>query len=113
MKQPLELFLELIGLLLAQVVEPGLVALQFGDAHRKLEVLGIDLIELQLEENEIRRDGGDLVLDVAVKLDGLGGGGVARVQQARIGNKLAYRVAQALVRDEGIRPAYAISSRIN
>jgi hypothetical protein len=52
----LELFLELIGLLLAQIVEPGFVAAQRRRRERLIQRGVGDLVELKLKENQVGRD---------------------------------------------------------
>ncbi len=67
-EEPLELFVELVGLLLTQVVEPRLVVGEGGNLQGVGEILVLDAIELQLEEDQVRGDRRDLLLDVAVEL---------------------------------------------
>src|SRR5690606_31079865 len=55
-KKLLQLLVELVGLLFAQVVEPRLVARQIGVPQRFGQVRILDLVELQLEEDEVVRD---------------------------------------------------------
>ena len=101
-EQALEPLLELIGLLLAQVVEPRLVDGQRRHLHRRGEIGLDDLVELQLEEHEVGGDGGQLLLHVAVEL-GLGRvGGVGGVQQAGVRAEPAHHVAQRLVGLDGL-----------
>src|SRR5690606_16522883 len=52
-KKLLQLLVELVGLFLAQVVEPRLVARQIGMLKRFGQVRILDLVELQLEEDEV------------------------------------------------------------
>jgi hypothetical protein len=107
-EQPLELLVELVGLVLAQVHDPGPVARQ----RRHLEPLSqdrlVDLVELELEEDQIGGDGGQPVLDIAVELGVLGIGCVAGVEQAGIGAELADQLAQALVGDDRLRQGRAV-----
>ena len=97
MEQALELLLELVGLLLAQVVEPGLVAGQRRRLQRARQHRVVDLVDLQLEEDQVGRDGGELLLDVAVEFRVLGIGRVRGIEQPRVGAELAQRIAQRLV----------------
>ena len=60
-EQPLELLLELVGLLLAQVVDPRLVARERRHLRAPRQHRFVDLVELELEEDEIGRDGGQLL----------------------------------------------------
>ena len=101
-EQALEPLIELVGLFLAQVVEPRLVDGQRRRPHRRGEIGFGDLVELQLEEHQVGGDGGQLLLHVAVEL-GLGRiGGVGGVQQAGIRAEPAHHVAQRLVGLDGL-----------
>ena len=101
-EQPLQPLLQLVGLLLAQVIEPRLVAghgrrLQGG---RQLRV--VQAVDLQLEEQEIGGDGGQPLLDVAVEAGVLGIAAVRGIEQAGVGAELAQGVAQGLVGGDGV-----------
>ena len=109
----LELLLELIGLLLAQIVEPRLVAGERRHLQGARQRRIVDLVELQLEEDEARGDGGDLLLDVAVELGVLGIGGVGGVEQAGVGAELAQRVAERLVGGDRCRHGRAVGGEID
>ena len=109
-EQLLELVLELIGLLFAQILEPRAVMAEFGLRHRRLERLVVEAIELERKEQELRGDRGDLLLDVAEEFLPLGVGGVGGVQQARIGNDAAEQVVERLELAHGLGeglPAFA------
>ena len=110
MEEPLELLVELIGLFLAQIVDPRLVARERGHLQRARECGVVDLVELELEEDQVRGDGGDLLLDVAVELRLVGIGGVGGIEQAGVGAELADGVAQALIGGDRLRQRRAISA---
>ncbi len=96
MEQPLDLLLELVGLLLADVVEPGLVVA----GARVLQSLGergvVDLVQLQIEEDDVRGDGGELLGDVAVELCALGIGLITGVVQPRKRSEPAHDLDKTL-----------------
>ena len=96
MEQLLELVIELIGLLFAQILEPGAVMAEFGLRHRRLERLVVQAIELERKEQELGGDRGDLLLDVAEEFLPRGVGSICGVQQARVGNDAAEQVVQGL-----------------
>ncbi len=102
MEQLLELVFELIGLLLAQVFEPGAVMAQFGLGHCLLEHLVVEPVELKREEQELRGDGGDLLLDVAEEFLPLGVSGVGGVEQARIGDDATHQIVESLELAHGL-----------
>ncbi len=102
MEQLLELFLELEWLFFAQVLEPGPVTGECGGGHRGIEYAVRDLVELQLEEDQVGGDAGELLGDVSVEF----GAGriclVAGIEQTGVGAEAAQQVGQALIGDDGL-----------
>ena len=84
-EQPLELFLELVGLLLADVVDPRLVAAKARVLQRLRHHRFVDLVQLQVEEDDLGRDGREFLGDVAIELGALGVGLIAGVVEPGIG----------------------------
>ncbi len=79
----LDAIFELIGLLQADDVDEGAVVTQFGIGQRRFERVVVDAVELKREEQQVQRNGGDLVLHVAEKLGAHGVGRVAGMDEAR------------------------------
>ena len=102
-EQLLELVLELIGLLLAQIFEPGPVMAELGLGHRRLEHRVVEPVELERKEQQLGGNRGDLLLDVAEEFLPLGVRGVGRVEQAGIGDDAAEHVVQRLELAHGLR----------
>ncbi len=76
MEELLDTILELIGLLLANVLEPRSVVGELGLAHGGFEHGIVDAIELEHEEQEMRGRRCEAVLHIAIEL---GAGGIDRV----------------------------------
>ena len=70
-EQPLQLLLELVGLLLAHVLDPRLVVCETLVLQRRLQHMIVDLVELQLEEDDVGGDGGELFGDVTIEFGAL------------------------------------------
>ena len=102
-EQLLELVVELIGLLLAQILEPRTVMAELGFRHRRLELGIVEAVQLERKEQELRGDGGDLLLDVAEEFLPLGVGGIGGIEQARIGHDAAHDVVERLELTHGFR----------
>ena len=98
----LELLVELVGLLLAQILEPRLETreLRVGDRIRKRCL--VDLVELELDEDEVGRDARQLLRDVAIEFRTRRIALVRRVEQSRIRAELAHQVGKLLVGGDGI-----------
>src|SRR3954470_7167351 len=64
----LELVVELVRLLLAQILDPGTVVRELGGLHRAVQNIVIDAIELEREEQQMRRCRRQALGNVAVKL---------------------------------------------
>ena len=104
-EQPLELLVELIGLLLAQVVDPGPVAGERRHLQRLRQRSSSIWLSSSSKKMRSRGDGGHLLLDVAVELGARRVGRVGGVEQAGVGAEPAHHLAQALVgRDRGGEP---------
>ena len=86
-EQLLDPVLELIGLFLAHVLDPGPVMAERGIGHGGLERGVVDAVELEREEQEMQRGGGDALLHVAVELGAHRIGGVAGIEQRGIGDR--------------------------
>ena len=110
-EQFLDPVLELIGLFLAYVLDPGPVMAERGVGHGGVECGVVDAVELEGEEQHMQRSGGDAFLRVAVEFGANRVGGIAGVIQRRIGHDAAERVVERLIafdrrgqRLAGIRP---------
>ena len=100
-EQLLDAVLELVGLLFSHVLDPGPVMAEGRLAERLLDQRIVDAIELQREEEKMRRSRGDLVLHVAVELGALGVSGVAGMDQPGEGHQPAKQVLDLLVTGHG------------
>src|SRR5579885_1403970 len=69
---------------------------QLGMLHCSLERLVVQAIELERKEQELRGNGGDLLLDVAEEFLPPGIRGVGGVEQARVGDNAAEEVVELL-----------------
>ena len=92
----LELVVELVGLLLAEVFDPRQEMPELRIRHRRLERRVVEPVQLEPEEEKLRRDRGDLLLDVAVEFLPLGVRSVGGVEQPRIGYDAAKHVVEML-----------------
>ena len=97
MEQLLDAILELVGLLLADVLEPRPVMAERGIGHRGVEHRVVDAVELEREEQQMRRGRGDALLHVAVEFRAHRIGGVAGVDEAGIGHEPADEIVDLLV----------------
>src|SRR5262249_22715877 len=95
-KELFDAIFELIRLLLAHVLDPRAVMSEGRMRESLFDERVVDPIELEREEEEMRRSRGDLFLDVAVKFGAFRIGGIACVYQARVGNELAEQLLQRL-----------------
>ncbi len=96
-EQLLDAVFELVGLLLADVLEPRPVMAERRIRHGGFEHRIIDPIELEREEQEVQRRGGDPLLHVAVELGAHRIGGVPGMHEAGIGDEPAEQIVQRLV----------------
>ena len=76
---------------------------ELGIGHRRLEHGVVEPVELEREEQQLRGDGGDLLLDVAEEFLPLRVRGVGGVKQARIGHDAAHDVVERLELAHGLR----------
>nr|WP_255608336.1 hypothetical protein [Methylosinus sp. Sm6] len=88
-EEPLQLVGELIGLLLANILEPGAPARQRSLCGGCVESGVVETVELKLEEQQLRRNVRDLALHVAIEFGARGVAGVAAVDEAGIGHDSA------------------------
>ena len=93
-EQLLDPVLELVGLVLAHVLEPRPVVAERGIAHRRFQHRIVDAVELEREEQEMQRRGGEALLHVAVELGAGRIGRIAGVDQRRIGDDAAEPVVE-------------------
>ncbi len=96
-EQLLDAILELIGLLFAHVLDPGPVMAERRVAHGGFERGIVDAVELEGEEQQVQRGGGDALLHVAIELRVHRIGAVAGIDQRGIGDQPAERVVEGLV----------------
>ena len=89
--------LELIGLFLAHVLDPGPVVAERGIAHRGLQLRVIDAVELEREKQKMQRRRRDALLHVAVKLRARRIGGIAGIHQRCIGHQPAKPVVDRFI----------------
>ena len=97
MEQLLGLLVELVGLLLAQIVDPRLVLGELGMLAGLGQRRVFQAVELEAEEDQVRRDVGQPLLHVAVELAVGLVGRIAGIEQLRIGREPAEQVFQRLV----------------
>ena len=97
-EQLLDAVLELIRLLLAHVLDPRPVVAERADrAIARVQRRVVDAVELEREEQQMQRGRGDPLLHVAVELGAHRIGGVAGIDEARIGDEPAEQVVERLV----------------
>ena len=96
-KQLLDPILELVRLLLADVLQPRPVMGEARVRHRGRELAVIEPVELEHEEQEMRRSGGNAVLHVAIEFGARRIDRIAGMDQARIGNDPADEIIERLI----------------
>ena len=96
-EQLFELVVELIGLFLADVLDPRPVMPEGRVGHRALERRIVDAVELEREEEHVERRRRDALLNIAEELRPRGVGGVAGMDQRRIGDQSSEQFLDALV----------------
>ena len=96
-EQALEIVGKLMGLLLADVVEPGAVMAKRRRRHQSLEPGVVDAVELELEEQEIAGKRGHAFLRVAMELRARGVAGVGSIDERSIGHDAPGQILQRLV----------------
>ena len=93
----LDAVLELVGLVLPEIDDPGpVVAEQRVGVERLLDQLVVDQVQLQREEQQMRAGVRHLLLDVAIELGALRVRGVAGIDQPGIGRDAADQLLQRL-----------------
>ena len=97
----LDAVVELVGALGAQVVEERLVGGELRRLQRLRERRVVDAVQLQREEQELCRDGGQAILQVAIEFRAGGIGRVARIDQAGIAAEAAEDFLDALIGANG------------
>ena len=100
-EQLLDAVLELIRLFLAHVLDPGPVMAEDGIVHRLFEQRVVDAVEFEREEQKMQRDRGDALLHVAVEFRAHRIGGVAGINERRIGDDAAEQILHRLVAPHG------------
>ena len=103
MEQLLDAVLELVGLLLADVLEPGPVMAERRIGHRRVELRVVDAVELEREEQEMRRRVGDALLHVAIEFRARGIDRVAGMDEPGIGDQPPEQVVELLVARHRLR----------
>ena len=106
-EQLLDAILELIGLVLADVLEPRPVVAERGIGHRGFELGVVDAVELEREEQQMRGGRRDALLHVAVELRARGIDGVAGMDEPGIGDR-AGRADRRASRSASPRSASAL-----
>ncbi len=96
-EQLLDAILELIGLVLADVLEPRPVVAERGIGHRGFELGVVEPVELEHEEQQMRRRGGDALLHVAVEFGARRIDRVAGMNEPGIGDEPAEQIVERLV----------------
>jgi len=97
-KDLLDAVLELEGLVLAQILDPGAITPEgFVGGQCCLDIGLLDLVQFQREEQQMRARVRHLLLDVAVELGALRIAGIAGIDEAGIGHDAADQFLQRLV----------------
>jgi hypothetical protein len=96
-KELLDAILELIGFVLADVLEPRPVMGERGIGHGRFELGIIEAIELEHEEQEMRRGCGDALLHIAVEFCADGIDRIAGMDQSGIGGQPTQQVVERLI----------------
>ena len=92
-----QLVVKLKGFLHAEVVDPRFVMRQRRTFERLCKCCVIDAIEFELEKQQLRRDFGELGVDVAIELGAGRVGRVAYIIKLRIGAGAAQKIRQCLI----------------
>src|SRR5260221_13343131 len=97
MKELLDAVLELIRLFLTDIFDPRPIMRQRVMLHGGLELGVVELIELESEEQEMRRGGRDALLHVGVEFAARGIGGIANVHYPRRGRERPAKIIDRLI----------------
>ena len=84
MEQELDAIVELVGLFLAHILDPRTVVAERRIGHGAVDQRVVDAIELQGEEQKMRRRSRDAFLHIAIELGARRIGGVVGINQAGI-----------------------------
>ena len=101
MEELLDLVVELVGLLAADVFQPRLPAGERTGGRRLFQKFVLDAVQLEREEQKIRRGVGDLLLRVAIKLHPRRIAGIGRIEQAGVGDDAAEQIVEVFVSPNG------------
>ena len=96
-EQLLDPVFELIGLFFAHILDPRAVVAERRVAHRRVQQVVVDAVELEREEQQVQRGSGDAFLHVAVELGADRIGRIAGVEKRGIGDEPAEPVVDRLV----------------
>jgi hypothetical protein len=96
-KQLLDAILELVRPIAAHVFEPRPVMAEHGIGQRRIELRLVDAVELELEEQQVRRGRGHALLHVAVELGARRIDGIALMDEHGIGAEPAHAIADRLI----------------
>ena len=96
MEQLLDAILELIGLVLADVLEPRPIMTERRIAHRGFELGVVEPVEFEPEEQQVSGGGGDAVLHVGVEFRARRIDRIAGMDQAGEGRDPAEQIVELL-----------------
>ena len=96
-KQLLDAIFELVRPIAAHVLEPRPVMAEHGIGQRRFELRVVDAVELELEEQQMRRGRGHALLHVAIKFGACRIDRVALMDEHRIGAEPAHAIADRLI----------------
>ena len=102
-EQLLDAVLELIRLVLAQVLDPRPVMPEFRRLHRMLDHAIVNAVELEREEQQMRRGRRQPLGDVAVKFRDRGIDAVAGMHETGIGTKSPCEIVDRFIASHGFR----------
>ena len=96
-EQLLDAILELVRPIAAHVFEPRPVMAERRIGHRRFKQRVVDAVELEREEQQVRRGRGHPLLHVAIKLGARRIDGIARVDEHGIGAEPAHAIVDRLI----------------
>ena len=97
LEQLLDAVFELVRLVAADVLEPGPVMAERRIGHRLVEQRVFDAVELEREEQQMQIGRGEAFLHVAVEFGQHGVGGVAGMEQTRVGAQPSSHIVDLLI----------------